>query len=145
MPKGPKLTESEMMAAASAVLESGSVTGAAKALGLTRATIRARLERARSQGLAAPPKSEPNPSRWRPGAEIVQARKAEFERLKASGDGRTIRKIHMADDKPYAVFFLGDPHLDNPGTDLALWERWINPLNYRKHIHGFGLGDWLDN
>lgn len=103
------------------------------------------IERAREEGLTAPPRTEANPSRWRPGAEIVQARKAEYERLKASGDGRTIRKIHLADDKPYAMFFLGDPHLDNPGTDLALWERWIAPLNYRKHVHGFGLGDWLDN
>lgn len=141
----PRMTKAMMQAAVNAAVETGSISKAAKALGMSRKQVSDRIERAREEGLTAPPRTEANPSRWRPGAEIVQARKAEYERLKASGDGRTIRKIHLADDKPYAVFFLGDPHLDNPGTDLALWERWIAPLNYRKHVHGFGLGDWLDN
>src|SRR5581483_11371720 len=53
--------------------------------------------------------------------------------------------VHLADDGPYCIIFLGDPHLDSPGTDLDLWERWIAPLDYRRDVHGFGLGDWLDN
>lgn len=141
----PKMSKAKKQAAIDAIIAEGSVSAAARALGLPRGTLQNHLRQAESDGMTMPPRAEPNPSRWRPGAEIVQARKAEFERLKASGDGRTIRKIHLADDKPYAVFFLGDPHLDNPGTDLNLWERWIAPLNYRKGIYGFGLGDWLDN
>jgi transposase-like protein len=141
----PKMSKAKLKAAVDATLKEGSVSAAARALGVPRGTMQNRLRKAEAEGLTMAPRAEPNPSRWRPGAEIVQARKAEYERLRTAGDGRTIRTIHMADDKPYAVFFLGDPHLDNPGTDLALWERWINPLNYRRHIHGFGLGDWLDN
>lgn len=85
-----------------------------------------------------------NPSRFRPGAEIVAARKAEFERVKsASPAGQT--NIFMCDDEPFMLVVLGDPHLDNPGTDLNLFERWANILDHTKHIHGIGMGDWLDN
>lgn len=144
IPGRAKMTRAMMQEAADAVLQSGSVRAGAKALGLSRGTTQNRLAAAAVAGLTKP-RAEANPSRWRPGAEIVAARKAEFERVKAAGDGRTLRTVHMADDKPYCIVFLGDPHLDNPGTDLDLWERWIKPLNSSKHVYGFGLGDWLDN
>jgi len=123
-----------------AILEHGSLKAAAKALGVQRGSIQRMIKRHDGK-----PYSEAPPSRWRPGAEIVAARKAEFARVKTSDRGKGARIVHLADDGPYCVIFLGDPHLDSPGTDLSLWEHWIAPLNYRKHVHGFGLGDWLDN
>jgi hypothetical protein len=139
-----KLTPAEAKAAADAVLEAGSIAGAARLLGLNRSTVQERLDHAAAAGLTKP-RAEANPSRWRPGAEIAAARKAEFERYKTPGDGRNATLIHLADDKPFCLVAIGDPHLDSPGTDLELWERWINILDHTKHVHGFGGGDWLDN
>jgi hypothetical protein len=130
--------------AADALLQHGSNRAAAASLGIARTSYINRLDHAIKLGLTKP-RAETNPSRWRPGAEIVAARKAEFERYKAPGDGRNATTIHMADDKPFCIVALGDPHLDSPGTDLELWERWINILDHTKHVHGWGGGDWLDN
>jgi hypothetical protein len=139
----PKLPRELMQEAIKARLNAPSLTAAAKSLGLHRATFQSRLRAAEEAGLIGKER-EANVSRWRPGEEIVAARKAEFERVYAARPEQ-FSTIHMADDRPFLLVALGDPHLDNPGTDLSLWERWINILDHRKHVHGFGLGDWLDN
>jgi hypothetical protein len=126
-----------------AVVNHGSVRAAAVALGVSRRGVQYRLAEMDERGVGRP-KTDSQPSRWRPGPEIVAARKAEFERVKSARPERGAI-VHLADDKPFMLVALGDPHLDNPGTDLELWERWISVLDYRKHVHGFGLGDWLDN
>jgi hypothetical protein len=128
--------------AAETVVRVGSVAAAARHLGVRRSTLQHRLSLAAAAGLAKP-RVEANPSRWRPGAEIVAARKAEFERVKASNrhDGNL---IHLPDDLPFMLIVLGDEHLDNPGTDLALFEHWISFLDRAKHITGWSMGDVLD-
>lgn len=139
----PKLSEAAMKAAIQAVLDHGNISAAAKALNMPRQTLQTHIRVAEREGLINN-RSKPIPSRWRPGEEIVAARKAEFERVKGARPERA-GVIHMADDLPFMLVALGDPHLDNPGTDLDLWERWVSILDHRKHRHGFGLGDWLDN
>jgi hypothetical protein len=133
-----------MQEAVDAVLKHGSIKAASEAMGLHRATLQKRLDHAAEEGLTAPRRVESNPSRWRPGAEIVAARKAEFERLQASVryDGNI---IHRPDDGPFCILFFGDEHLDNPGTDLKLWEHWISFLDRRTHITGWSMGDVLDS
>jgi hypothetical protein len=121
------------------VVEESSVSGAARKLGITRQTVQGHLDKA---GVA---RVGSNPSRWRPGAEIVAARKAEFERVKASGPKADGNIIHLPDDGPFMLVPLGDPHLDSPGTDLCLWERWTSILDRRKHRTGILMGDVLDN
>lgn len=138
-----KMTPSMLRDAVRAHLDTGSVSGAARKLGVTRQAIQHRLDMAAEEGLIGP-RAEANPSRWRPGAEIVAARKAEFERVRAARPERG-STVHLPDDLPFLMVALGDPHLDNPGTDLDLWERWTAILDARKHRYGFGLGDWLDN
>ena len=131
-------------AAAEAVLEHGSVSAAAKAMGIPRETLRARLRVAHEQGITQI-RNTSNPSRWRPGEQIVAARKAEFERVKAAAPNRIGNVIHLPDDEPFILLVFGDEHLDNPGTDLALWEHWISFLDRAKHITGFSMGDVLDS
>lgn len=139
----PKLTEAALKAAMKAVLDHGSIGAAAKALGVPRQTLQGKIRAAEREGLINN-RNEAAPSRWRPGEEIVAARKAEFERVKGARPERS-NIVHLADDLPFMLVALGDPHLDSPGTDLKLWERWVSILDHRKHRHGFGLGDWLDN
>jgi hypothetical protein len=122
-----------------AVVEEGSVSAAARKLNLSRQTVQHHLIQ------AGAPRFETNPSRWRPGAEIVAARKAEFERVKGSGPTVNGNVIHLPDNGPFMLVPLGDPHLDSPGTDLNLWERWTGILDRRKHRTGILMGDVLDN
>jgi hypothetical protein len=131
-----------MKQAVDAVLKHGSIKKAAEHMGMHRSSLQKRLDQAADVGLITP-RTESNPSRWRPGDEIVAARKAEFERLQASvrADGNV---IHRPDDGPFMIIALGDEHLDNPGTDLKLFERWISYLDRNKHITGWSMGDVLD-
>ena len=139
-----KMTPEMAQEAIDAVLKHGSVRAASEAMGLSRRTIAVRLDYAAAHGMTKP-RAQSNPSRWRPGEEIVAARKAEFERVSAAAPNRSGNIIFRPDEGPFCVFMLGDEHLDNPGTDLKLWERWIKPLNRAKHVTGWSLGDVLDN
>jgi transposase-like protein len=138
------LSDEEMRGAVDALVSEGNISAAARKLGIHRASLINRLKRAEEAGISGPRRTQANPSRWRPGDEIVAARKAEFERLEASVryDGNI---IHRPDNGPFAIFALGDEHLDNPGTDLKLWERWIGFLDRAKHVTGWSMGDVLDN
>lgn len=140
----PKMTRPMMEEAVKAVLSHGSIKAASEAMGLNRAALQSRLDKAAEAGLTKV-RVQSNPSRWRPGDEIVAARKAEFERVKASGPNLTGNTIHRPDDGPFMVIAFGDEHLDNSGTDLKLWERWISYLDRSKHRTGWSLGDVLDS
>ena len=139
----PKMTRAIMEEAVKAVISHGSVKAASEAIGVPRTTLQTRLRHAEAEVLTKP-RAQANPSRWRPGEEIVAARKAEFERLAASVryDGNL---IHLPDDGPFCLLVFGDEHLDNPGTDLKLWERWISFLDRAKRITGWSMGDVLDS
>lgn len=137
------MTDHMLQEAVRARLEAGSVKRGAEHLGLSRQAFQYRLDAAEKAGLIGA-RAEANVSRWRPGEEIVAARKAEFERVRAARPERS-SVVHLADDLPFMLVALGDPHLDNPGTDLELWERWTSVLDANKARYGFGLGDWLDN
>lgn len=139
----PKMSRTTMEEAVQAVVSHGSLKAASEALGIHRSTLQKRIDNAAEAGLTKA-RTESNPSRWRPGEEIVCARKAEFERLQASvrHDGNL---IHRPDDGPFMLIILGDEHLDNPGTDLKLWEHWISFLDRSKHRTGWSMGDVIDN
>lgn len=127
-----------------AVLEHGSIRAAAKVLGVTRSSIQQAMDMENKAG-RLPARVQQNPSRWRPGDEIVKARKAEFQRVFASRPGITGNVIHRPDDLPFCLLVFGDEHLDNPGTDLELFEEWCSFLDRAKHITGVSMGDVIDN
>jgi hypothetical protein len=139
-----KLGVPEMQSTVDAYLRAGSVSGAAKILGLGRKSVQARLDAAQKAGLTQP-RGPANISRWRPGAEIVAARKAEFARVRASGPNLGGNVVHLPDDGPFMLIAFGDLHLDSPGTDLALVEHWISHLDRKERRTALLMGDLLDN
>jgi hypothetical protein len=126
----------------------GNISATAKHFGLSRQTIQQHLTTADDRGLIGDTvRKGPNQSILgrRVFADVVRHRKAEFEAVKDGGTFRTPHKVRLPDDKPFCLVLLGDPHLDNPGTDLNLWDRWIGVLNRKQGVYGICLGDYLDN
>jgi hypothetical protein len=123
------------------------VSKAARELRMPRQTFQNRLREAENRGISGSRAAyPPNALRGgRPFGEVCQARKKEFREAKSAGTFRTLHKVGLPDDRPFCVVILGDPHLDSPGTDLELWEKWIAELDRDKAIYGICLGDYLDN
>jgi hypothetical protein len=140
-----KLDRAKAQEAVDAIKQHGTLHAAAKAMNLNRDSLRGRLQRAVEFGLMEPIEFKANPSRWRPFDEVVEARKREFERVKAHGGGRSVQEVHIRNPGPFMIVAIGDPHLDNPGADLIAFERWCDVLDATKNVFGFALGDWLDN
>jgi hypothetical protein len=140
-----KLDRAKAQEAVDAIKQHGSLNAAAKAMSMSRDALRNRIERAVEYGLMEPIDFKAIPSRWRPFDELVAARKIEFDRVAAHGTGRTAFEVHLQNPGPFMIVAIGDPHLDNPGTDLKSFERWCDVLDARKNIFGFALGDWIDN
>lgn len=53
-------------------------------------------------------------------------------------------RIQMPDDRPFALWWWGDPHLDNNGTDWPLLKRHAE-LARADGVYSVNLGDTLDN
>lgn len=123
----------------------GNVSETSRILDLERMTIRHRLKVASERGLIDEIKFEPNHKRHMAFEEVRQKQREQFRRRKENGDWREPHKVTMPDDQPFLIIAIGDPHLDNPGTDLDLFEKWIEPLNRGAGVYGFALGDWTDN
>lgn len=140
-----RLGYTDMREAVDAFLQSGSISGAAKNLGLSRKAVQQRIDAARKAGLIDNERNLPNASRWRPADEIIARRKAEFKRVSQAAPALGHNVIHLPDDGPFMVIAFGDLHLDNPGTDLHALEYWASFLDRDSHVTGALLGDVLDN
>lgn len=142
------LTDDILQQTIEAYLAAGLVVAdTARALRIARPAVRRRLAVAVERGLIPQDKVQrPRNSRNRLFEDVVAARKDEFDRVDQDGTYMTERPIFLQDDGPFVIIALGDPHLDNPGTDLTLWEQWIAPMEDGPHwVRGVCLGDITDN
>lgn len=121
-------------------------SAAAREIGVTRSVMQHVLRAAEERGmldLAVRPHA--NPPKGRETGDLIAARKAEFERRRRHGDWRKPVLVDLRRPGPFMLVALGDPHLDNPGSDLDLWERWTGVLDRHAGIYGVCIGDYLDN
>jgi hypothetical protein len=61
------------------------------------------------------------------------------------GDWRKASLITKCGTGPIILGLFGDPHLDNPGTDLDLFEEEISRLDPSQRVYGACVGDMFDN
>lgn len=118
------------------------VSASARALGIKRAAMQNTLRVAAEKGIL---KHEERHDRNYPAEEVSEARAAmaaSFERKKRKGHWDK-PLLHTLPDEPFMLTVLGDPHLDNDGSDTELffeaWDR-LGPGNY-----GLCVGDFFDN
>ena len=129
-------------------------------LGLSDSTLRSRLKIAkRDLGL------EPNwsmtikitpttpkpfelprlPSELPTAEALIVRRKNEYERKHAASEARRLVPVKIKINGPIAIAHLGDPHVDNPGTDLGKLERHMQVINATEGMFGANVGDLHDN
>lgn len=124
-----------------------SVSGTAKAMGLSRQGIQWRLRAAHDRGMMPTEIKlhEANLKTIGPVGDIIARQKAAFELRKRRGHWRTPHKIELAYEGPFMIIAYGDPHLDDDGTDLELFEKWLKPLDAANRVYAVHLGDFLNN
>lgn len=80
--------------------------------------------------------------------ELIKAR-AELdmrnERKVSKGDWRKPTVVSRAGEGPMILGLFGDPHLDNSGTDLELFEDALYRLDDKERVFGACVGDFFDN
>lgn len=61
------------------------------------------------------------------------------------GDWRKPSLITKITDPVFVLGFFGDPHLDNPGSDLDLFEEELERMDPANGVYGICIGDVFDN
>lgn len=129
----------------------GSVTKAARDNGIPIATLQHRYEAAKSQlelgKLAAPkPFQTPTlPSEIPDSGEIIERRKKDFARKSGAKTARKLVTVSVNIDGPIGIVHMGDPHVDDDGTDIGLIERHVSIINKTEGLFGANLGDLQNN
>ena len=127
----------------------GSVRAAAQSLGLARSTVQARLRGAQARNITLPddlgveypdlPESELK------ARELVEQAAKEFSRRMASHEARRWFEIKVKTNQPIGVVFMGDPHVDNPGTNWPLLLQHVDLLEKTPGLYAIGGNDVADN
>jgi hypothetical protein len=143
MPKGTDLTDAEIHAAIQAVTEAGgNLNQAARELGMSWGAVKNRLKRAETSIARKPFDHDPLPDELPTADELLQRRRREFAR---KNDARSLVPIRIQCDGPIGIALLGDPHVDDPGTDIALLERHVQIINKTDGLFAGNIGDFSNN
>ena len=146
----PPLSEETLRETKAAYELHGTITGAAAALGITRSTVRHRL---RAMGVEKTAKetapivatAEPLPDPDLPISDILAHRRAAFERKHAHHKAKRWRRYHIPSKGPYALMFFGDPHLDDDGCNLPLWDAHVDLAANTDNLFAINIGDTTNN
>lgn len=104
--------------------------------------------RSRHEARDTPPgfTAEIPPSVERPIEELLDAQIRQFERTKAAVEPKRRGLAIVLDDPgPYAIVLLGDPHIDNPGSNMDKLMCDMNLVNDTPHCYALNIGDLTDN
>lgn len=129
----------------------GNITLAAREAGMPGATLRAQYNdaiSARAQGHLPEQKDfdvEQPPSEDLGIDDIIGQRKKEYAQKRDAKLAKRLVNIRVKMDGPIAITHLGDPHVDDDGTDIALIEEHVRVINQNKAMFGANLGDLQNN
>ena len=128
------LDEKLLIQAVKTVRESPTKLAAARALGVTRGKLDHRLrEAARRKIIEKPeyaiallPDSQPEIE------EIISRKERNFTRQKRASDARDLIPVKIKIPGPIGVLHMGDPHLDDDGTNIRLVKEHLELPEDRK-------------
>lgn len=164
-----KATDQEIIAALGQT--NGQRAEAARLLGLSSRQLMSRLDSLRAKGITVPPSGyrpasagyrvagipEPRPVKREvldiprlPDGKIdirdlIERRKSAFERRDEAARARKLIPVKVRSKAPIGIVLLGDPHVDDDGTDLGRLERDIRVIKSTPGLYAACIGDIHNN
>ena len=163
------LTEEQLQTTVDALVACGNRKDAAERLGVSRQTIGDRLKVAVARGMVSPamldspPSAHPSastrtitprppeftapevPSEVPSVEELLARRRNDFARKATAHDARSLIRITVTDPGPIGVLHMGDPHVDDDGTDISLLESHVALINRTPGLFAGNVGDYSNN
>lgn len=76
---------------------------------------------------------------------VLAMRRKEFAALDAYHEAAALKTIKIKQDSPIGILHFGDPHLDDPGTDIIAVERHVELIRRTPGLYGANVGDTTNN
>ena len=81
-----------------------------------------------------------------PSAEELLTRRAkQFAKKRAASESRHLIPATVKVHGPFGLALVGDPHIDDSGTDIELLQRHVALLNKHPNLLPLGIGDYSNN
>ena len=77
--------------------------------------------------------------------ELLKLRVKVFEKRDKREKNEEFLNIKIKDDKPIALFIMGDPHIDDDGCDLPTMLQHIDIINETEGMYACNVGDLQNN
>jgi hypothetical protein len=127
----------------------GSAKQASAKLGLNYHTFRSRIKVANAKGFKpgagrgySPP---PLPAGEMTAEEIMARCKTGYERRAAAAAARNWMRFKVHEKGPFALVFVGDPHMGDNGFNAPLFERDVALIRETPAMWAVGLGDYTNH
>ena len=158
-----RLPQELMQQAVDSVVAKGSIVQAAKFLKMPYETLRSRYYTAKAMGLtpSGDLSSIEKPNDWQEAepafeypdlpspeptyAELKARAVEDFNRTHAHREAAKLIKIKVRIDGPYGIMTMGDPHVDDNGTDWPLLDRHTQLIKRTPGLFGANVGDITNN
>lgn len=85
------------------------------------------------------------PTRARSIEELLESKCAEFERVDAEEAARHLVPVEVLIDGPVGICHMGDPHIDDPGSNFPVLMRDIQIINETEGLWAATVGDLQNN
>ncbi len=146
----PPIHQRDLQKAANAFKQTGNMAEAARLLKLPESTYKHRFKCAVAAGLI--PEKKPAEFSFTPLPdddvsldELVEHRKRKFAQLAAHETARKLIDVQIGVKGAIGILHVGDPHVDDDGTDIAALERHTALVNETEGMFAANVGDTTNN
>lgn len=136
------LSDEKAREALAALEHYGSIAEAARATGIAWSTMSDRIKIAQARGMSVATYS-PVPEDDIPVPEILDQMARRFKKRKQSHDAKEWQSVTLPNEGPYGLLLVGDPHLDDDGTDIPSLMKHIE-LCQRPDVYAVNIGDTVN-
>jgi len=77
--------------------------------------------------------------------ELLAAKKETFDRRKAMEEAAALFDVSVNIDGPIGIVHMGDPHIEDDSTDIALLESHLRLVRETEGMYGANVGDFKNN
>lgn len=123
----------------------GNMTVAAAALGIPRNTALSRFLIAQNAPPEKPFEAPALPDELPTASELLARRRKQFSKKNLAHEARSLVTVNVKLDGPIGIALMGDPHVDDDGTDIALLERHVAIINKTEGLFAGNIGDFSNN